>query len=166
MIFHTERLVIRQIAEDDLAHLLEMNNNPNVMKFISTSGFNPSSASEELKSIKKQQLYYKKHQNYGLWMIDAPYDTVGWISLKYNGDLNGFELGYRLKEKAWGKGYATEACLGLIKYAAFFGVKTIYAVAVKENTASIHVMKKIGMTFKRTDYCYDEIVEVYGYDYE
>ncbi len=166
MIFHTERLRVREINKTDIGHLLEMNNNPNVMAYISTSGFNPSSAEAELKSVIKQQKYYKKHAGFGLWMIDTPLDTVGWISYKYNGDLDGFELGYRLKESYWSKGYMTEACMGLIDYLRKYDVRTFYAVALKENTGSTHVMNKIGMTYYKKDHLYNENVVIYKYVYQ
>ena len=161
--YKTERLIIREIREDDMSHLIEMNNNPNVMKYISTSGFNPSSAESELDSIHRQKKYYKKFQGFGLWMIQTIDDTVGWISLKYNSDLGSYELGYRLKEKDWSKGYATEACMGLLKYIDKLDVSEVQAVAVLDNESSIGVMKKIGMSYYKDSHIYNEDVVVYKY---
>ena len=159
--YRTKRLIVRDIKDEDIVHLIEMNNNPKVMKYISSSGFNPTSAEEEKKSIIKQKKYYKKHQGFGLWMIQDVHDTVGWISLKYNSDLKAYELGYRLKEKEWHKGYATEACIGLFDYIKKLDVKEVQAVVMPDNNASIGVMKKIGMTYFKKTSIYNEDVIVY-----
>ncbi|MBI9012145.1 MAG: GNAT family N-acetyltransferase [Clostridiales bacterium] len=163
MKYKTERLIIREIKEGDVSHLIEMDNNPNVMKYITTSGFNPTSAEIELTSIHNQKKYYKKFQGFGLWMIQTTADTIGWISLKYNSDLESYELGYRLKESEWNKGYATEACKGLLEYIRKLDISQIQAVAVPANRGSIAVMKKIGMIYTKNSNIYNEDVVVYRY---
>lgn len=162
MIFKTNRLTIRKIKTDDLEHLLEMNNNYNVMKDISTLEFYPSSAKRELESINKQQTYYKENLGFGLWMIDNEVDTIGWISLKLNPEIKEYEIGYRIKEKYWRKGYTTEAGLKILEYAKSKGIKKVSAVALERNVGSTAVMKKIGMTFSHYDFLYGEHVVVYN----
>ncbi|MBY5552098.1 GNAT family N-acetyltransferase [Rhizobium leguminosarum] len=57
-----------------------------------------------------------------------------------------FELGYSLREDAWGKGLATEAASALADW--FFGrelASGFIAFTHPENTASQHVLRKIGM---------------------
>lgn len=137
-----------------------MNNNPNVMKYIS-SDFNPTSASIEAEAIIKQKKYYRKFHDFGLWMIQEKDKTIGWISIKYNSDLKAYELGYRLKECEWGRGIVTEACLGMLDYLEKIGVHDFQAVAMVANTASISVMKKIGMTYLKTTTMYNEEVVIY-----
>ena len=57
------------------------------------------------------------------------------------------ELGYTLARSAWGKGYATELGLALVEY-AFTALRVPRVVAQVEpaNTASRHVLTKLGMT--------------------
>ncbi|MBB4233811.1 GNAT family N-acetyltransferase [Rhizobium esperanzae] len=57
-----------------------------------------------------------------------------------------FELGYSLREEAWGKGLATEAASALVDW--FFERKLasgFIAFTHPENTASQRVLRKIGM---------------------
>ena len=57
------------------------------------------------------------------------------------------ELGYTLARSAWGRGYATELGRALIAYA--FGVLRVPRVVAQvepANTASRHVLAKLGMT--------------------
>jgi [ribosomal protein S5]-alanine N-acetyltransferase len=57
------------------------------------------------------------------------------------------ELGYTLARSAWGRGYATELGQALVEY-AFTALRVPRVVAQVEpaNTASRHVLAKLGMT--------------------
>jgi ribosomal-protein-alanine N-acetyltransferase len=55
------------------------------------------------------------------------------------------ELGYTLARDAWGKGYATEAAGGCVKHAFKRpGIRELCALAEPANTASLHVLGKLG----------------------
>ena len=57
------------------------------------------------------------------------------------------ELGYTLARSAWGKGYATELGRALVQYAfETLGVARVVAQVEPANTASRHVLAKLGMT--------------------
>jgi RimJ/RimL family protein N-acetyltransferase len=72
----------------------------------------------------------------GLKRADAPGSTV----------TGEFEIGWRLREDAWGKGYAREAAEASLD-AGFnrFGADEIVALTVADNTASWGLMKRLGM---------------------
>ena len=59
---------------------------------------------------------------------------------------NAIEVGWRLKKKHWGNGYATEVGLSLVKKAKELNKKVV-ARAMIDNRASIRVMEKIGLKF-------------------
>ncbi len=62
------------------------------------------------------------------------------------------EIGYGLGSQHWGKGYATEVVRAMLPY--YFedrGFKTVYASFFPENTSSMHVMEKCGMTYSHTN---------------
>jgi RimJ/RimL family protein N-acetyltransferase len=71
------------------------------------------------------------------------------------------EVVYHLVRRHWGKGLATEMARASLDFG--FNVKRfdrIVAIAKPANTASIHVMEKIGMHFeKQTSYYNIEVVE-------
>ena len=57
------------------------------------------------------------------------------------------DIGWRLKRKAWGKGYATEGAKRCLEYAFDeLGIDRIISVCICQNLKSEEVMKKIGMT--------------------
>ena len=75
-------------------------------------------------------------------------NPIGWCGLKFHTDTKETDIGYRLLENAWGKGYATESAKACIDYGFnHFNLNRIIGDAMKENTASINVFKKLGMTY-------------------
>ncbi|MFA6218817.1 MAG: GNAT family N-acetyltransferase [Erythrobacter sp.] len=72
----------------------------------------------------------------GLKRADAPGSTV-------TGEV---EIGWRLREDAWGKGYAKEAARAALA-AAFedFGAGEVFALTVIDNAPSWGLMRKLGM---------------------
>ena len=57
-----------------------------------------------------------------------------------------YEIGWRLGEAYWGKGYATEGAKAALKLAFHqWGMPEIYSFTVPKNVKSQSVMKKIGM---------------------
>lgn len=72
---------------------------------------------------------------------------LGRAGFSYFGESGHFELGYSIVREEWGKGFATEIATALGKW--FFANRPeprFLAFAYAENTASIHVLEKIGMT--------------------
>jgi RimJ/RimL family protein N-acetyltransferase len=72
----------------------------------------------------------------GLKRADAPASTIS----------GQFEAGWRLREEAWGRGYAKEAATASLD-AGFgrFGAREIFALTVTGNTASWGLMTRLGM---------------------
>ena len=56
------------------------------------------------------------------------------------------EMGYAFLPAYYNRGYATEAFAGAIDYLLAHGFETVLAGAFAENSASIRVMEKCGMT--------------------
>ncbi len=61
------------------------------------------------------------------------------------------DIGWRLAQKEWGNGYATEGAKRCLDFTFNdIGLKTIKSICPILNNKSEHVMKKIGMTKKKT----------------
>lgn len=57
------------------------------------------------------------------------------------------EIGWRLREDAWGQGYAREAALATLGLAfGRFALDQVYAITMTGNAASWGLMRRIGMT--------------------
>jgi len=74
---------------------------------------------------------------------------IGWFSLRPEpeGPLDEVELGYRLRQAAWGNGYATEGSRALLgKAFTELGVRLVWAATMSVNHGSRNVMEKLGIT--------------------
>lgn len=83
----------------------------------------------------------------GLKRADAPGSTV----------TGAVEVGWRLREDAWGQGYAKEAAVATLDAAfARFGADEVVALTVIDNAASWGLMERLGMR-RCEDLDYDDM---------
>ena len=173
----TERVTLRRFRADDADLLIELDSDPAVMRYL--SGGEPTappswSATAHLPSILAG--YDRWAGNFGLF---AAYETagdvfLGWFCLRpeRDGPLDEAELGYRLRQAAWGRGLATEVSAALLAK-AFTGldVRMVWGETMALNRASQHVMEKVGMVVTQTletpeDMLAVEGAELGGFRYE
>lgn len=74
---------------------------------------------------------------------------IGNTSLFFNREHHRAELGYWIGKPYWGKGYCTEAAAAVLEYGfKELKLQRIFAHVFKDNTASVKVLEKIGMTYE------------------
>jgi RimJ/RimL family protein N-acetyltransferase len=149
----TERLVLRRFTEADVENLVELDSDPEVMRYV--TGRTTPRAEIEQAILPRFLSYYARGDRYGFWAAieKASGDFLGWFHFRPQPDADPDEpeLGYRLRRAAWGKGYATEGARALIRKGfAEFGVRRVVASAAAANIASWRVMEKAGLTRVRT----------------
>jgi RimJ/RimL family protein N-acetyltransferase len=147
IILQTPRLILRQFIEADAPLILKLNSDPEIVKYVHEPTLRTiEHAQEILNSIILPQ--YKN--NLGRWAIHTKEDLefIGLCGLKYRPEPDEIDLGYRLMQKAWGNGYATEAAKASLEHGfTKLNLKLITGRAHIENLASIKVLEKIGMNF-------------------
>jgi RimJ/RimL family protein N-acetyltransferase len=153
----TQRLILRQFTEDDAALLLELDSDPEVMRFIGPRQYTDLDG-YRLQIRDRIVRHYGQGPGLGCWAIldKAGGEFLGWVFLRparehkmaeeigfRDGEL---ELGYRLRRCAWNKGIATEASQAVLSHAlAQPGPVHVVAVALVGNLASTRVMEKVGL---------------------
>lgn len=153
LFFETKRLILRPLELSDAQEMFDMNKNPNVHKYLWQT---PEKAIDEsIKVIEYVQKQYSEN-NIGRFatILKETGDFVGWTGIKFvndhieNGNTNFYDYGYRLNEKFWNKGFATEASVFWLDY-GFNQLKIdkMNAYTHSENGASNHVLQKVGMNF-------------------
>lgn len=144
--FTTPRLTIRDTEETDFPALLALYTSQEVMRYISSGRYDWTL--EELKT-KYNRLNADYPKGFGLFAVRLN-DTgavIGEAGLFNSyGTPSVLELGYILAREAWGKGYGTEMCGGLIRYGfGLPGVAKLTARMYAANQASVRLCEKMQM---------------------
>ncbi|GLX82865.1 GNAT family N-acetyltransferase [Thalassotalea eurytherma] len=162
----SERLTYGFITEQDTDLLFELDQDPDVMRYINGGKV---TTMEDVHNIFVPRLnaYSNQEKGWGLWKVfeKDTNDFIGWVlvrPLDFFSDeptqFDNLELGWRFKQKTWGKGYGTEAAQAICnELAKLPDVKYLCALAVKENAGSINIMKKLGMRFIESAICKDPL---------
>ncbi|WP_310558098.1 GNAT family N-acetyltransferase [Flavobacterium sp.] len=150
LILETDRLILRELKLSDAEAFFTMDSNPKVHQYLWNK---PVQKLEE--TIEIIEFVRKQYSDNGIGRFaiisKETNEFIGWAGLKFNTEMvnnkvNFYDIGYRLDEKFWGKGYASEATFAWLKYAfETLNIKTMEAAAHTENAASNRILQKIGM---------------------
>ncbi|MGY0235280.1 GNAT family N-acetyltransferase [Longispora urticae] len=149
----TDRLTLRRFAPSDVDHLVALDGDPAVMRFLTNGRPTPRATVED--EVLPAILRTYERGPAGRWAAveRATGEFLGWFALApgADGDAAEVELGYRLRADSWGRGYATEGSRALVR-AAFteLGSRRVWAQTMAVNLASRRVMAKAGLRYVRT----------------
>jgi RimJ/RimL family protein N-acetyltransferase len=162
-IIETPRIILRELEEEDLDSLAEIYADIEVMRYI---GKGIVLTYEQTKrSIQNWNRYYKKF-GFGNWgtIEKESGKFIGLCGLSWLEDKSDVEVSYLFAKEAWGKGYATETAKAINEYGFdSAGLKRIVALVYPQNTASIHVIEKLGMKYEYDRIFFgDKLLRVYS----
>ena len=171
LIFESERLRYTPLSADDLDLAVEQFGDPEVVKHVADRTYSKAELAEEM------PLYIRRAGGgcIGIWRLTVKetgekigtaillpmpieLDDTDWDLLVGDDIPEGdIEVGYILKRSAWGKGYATEACKRMLRFAfEETPLEVVVACTATDNTASQHVLTKCGMSPLGTIRAYQE----------
>ncbi len=150
----TERLVLRRFTPDDAELLVELDSDPEVMRYLSGGPATPREVIEG-EVLPRFLASYERAEGYGFWAaIEKTSGAfVGWFGFNPHDEVGAGEvsLGYRLRRSAWGQGYATEGARALIRKGfEELGARWVFATTYEYNMASRRVMERLGMRHVRS----------------
>jgi [ribosomal protein S5]-alanine N-acetyltransferase len=161
IILETPRLILRQLTEADVPLLLQLNGDPEVLKYL----HEPALKTEmEALNILRNHIFPQYKSGLGRWatITKEGNEFIGWCGLKFRPELDEIDLGYRFMQQHWGKGYATESAQHCLDYGLKqLNLETITGRAHIENTASQKVLEKIGMKFVKEEFVDECPVKTY-----
>lgn len=147
----TARLRLRRIMADDLEHLVALDGDPEVMRYLSGGSPTPREVlAERVLPGFLQRDEARRHL--GVWVVESLEDGgfLGWVGLWPLEAPTEARLGYRLRRSAWGRGYATEAARALLDLAFTEGdLQRVEATTYELNRASQRVLEKLGLRLVR-----------------
>lgn len=146
-IFESERLGFRRWKADDRGVFARMNADPQVMEYFPDM-LTPAESDRLIERFER----HTEEKGFGIWAVERKEDGVfiGFIGLMEVGFDAGFqgavEIGWRLDNKFWKQGYATEGARACLDYAfGVLGLDEILSFTATLNQPSETVMKRIGM---------------------
>ena len=155
----TERLLLRTWSAADKAEFVRVTNTPAVMRWLG------GVQSEEAMAAGFERIDgYQRDFGHTLWAVERKTDDalLGFCGLKRVNSPGAscpgdFEVGWRLREDAWGQGFAKEAAVASLDLAfGRFDAPHVVALTVAGNADSQGLMKRLGMTRrKELDYIDD-----------
>ncbi|MFJ8581949.1 GNAT family N-acetyltransferase [Micromonospora sp. NPDC093277] len=152
MLLETARLRLRRFTIDDVDHLVELDADPEVMRYLTNGRPTPIEIVRD-ESLPRIVAQYDRHPGLGRWaaLDRTTGDFLGWFALDPSGDGAEAELGYRLRRPAWGRGLAAEGARALVGHAfEAVGVRRVWAETMAVNARSRAVMAKAGLRYVRT----------------
>lgn len=158
----TLRLHLRQFTLDDRDELFHIYSYPELFKYMSNE--KPLLVEQVRAVINTFTESWQKNQ-FGVWaVVYKKYQKlIGHCGFKFLENTQEVQIGYLLLSSYWGRGLATEAASAVMKYGFEVAkLERIVAIAKPENIASRRVMEKIGMTYEKDAYYYDNSVVYYS----
>ncbi len=162
-ILTTSRLRLVPCTDDHFEGLHDMNRDPEVMRYISGKAETPEGTREFIERVKARWADW----GYSWWSFfeleTALIVGAGAIQHLGRDKANPIEIGWRLRRDRWGRGYASEAAQAMAAFAFdTLKVPLLSAICQPANTASSHVMEKLGMHYRGEERWYDMDCAVYG----
>jgi len=153
-ILRTPRLVLRRLEAADVRRLVELDSDPEVMRYLS-GGVPTPRAVIETEVLPRFLSYDAGPPGLGFFAAERRADGafLGWFHLRpaQHGGEGELEIGYRLRREAWNRGYATEGSRALVRLAFVeLGAQRVVAYTLAVNLASRRVMEKAGLSLEAT----------------
>lgn len=146
-IFESERLRFRRWKDNDRQVFARMNADPEVMEYFPA----PLSRDESDRLIDRFE-QHTEEKGFGIWAVERKEDGafigfIGLLEVSFEADFQGaVEIGWRLDNKFWKRGYATEGAKACLDYGFnALGLSEILSFTATLNQPSETVMQRIGM---------------------
>ena len=152
----TERLRLRLFTLDDLQVMFVLNSDPDITRYAEPE---PAQDLREARQRLEQGPLsdYKKY-GYGRFAVELKETgkVIGFCGIKYLPEIDLPEVGFRYLKEYWGSGIGTEAARACVEFARDdLKIKKLIALIIPENTGSIRVAEKLGMTKGPLIHIYD-----------
>jgi [ribosomal protein S5]-alanine N-acetyltransferase len=143
----TVRMTLTDITDADFSAAYDADRDPLVLRYIG-DGTGETRSFEDFCTHFRSRIESWMSPICRMWVMRplGSNDFLGLVFLKPVKDTQYVEVGYRMPQAHWGKGYATEAARAAIRYGFDVGnLNEITAVTHPDNAASQRVLSKCGL---------------------
>lgn len=150
-VLHTERLILKPPAADDLPWVLETMNTPAVMRYLGGEVRSEEAVRESF-AADCTAFHSGGHRRWTIWLRDGQ-SRIGRCGLFHvrtdtapDGLKGQNEIGWTLAQDYWGMGYASEAARAVLEFAFdWLGFPIVYSQTSDFNGPSTRMMERLGL---------------------
>ncbi len=150
-VIETDRLTLRKFTEDDAAFILRLLNEPSFLEYVGDKGVRTLDDARQY--IREGPVASYKQHGFGLYLVQHDKDgsSIGMCGLLKRDTLDDPDIGFGFIPEFWSQGFATEAARAVLDRAkSQHGLSRVVAITASHNSASIQVLKNIGLRFEKT----------------
>lgn len=162
VVIETDRLLLRQLKEEDIPGLHLIFSDPETMRYYPS----PFSYEKTQNWVKRNQERYKK-DGYGLWAVclkgnNELIGDCGLVKQKID-DNTEIEIGYHINKKYWCNGFGSEAAMACKEYGFNkLGLKKLISIIDPINVPSIRVAEKNGFIKEKEVFIFNKNHSIYS----
>lgn len=142
-ILRTKRCLVREMTVEDVDELYEVYKDKEITRYME-SLFEDKEEEREYTSKYIENMY--GFYGFGMWIVQSLDNgkIIGRAGLNVREEYDDLELGYIIRKEEQRKGYGTEVCQAIIRYAVEeMEVQTLNAFIHPDNTNSIKLIQKL-----------------------
>ncbi len=149
IILKTERLILRNITEDDVKEIFSLYRNENVCKYYDIKPFTEINQGYEQIKKWKNLFFDRKQIRLGIILKGKLIGTCGIYSIYWH--QKRASIGFDLLPEYWGKGLMAEALAVFLNYCfRELEIHRLQALVLKENEASKKLLLELGFKYEGT----------------
>jgi len=143
----TERLTLRPLIESDTEAYAAMRYHPEVAKWLLPADGDPVAAARATIERFRESWQERRYAPWGLFRDGR---LIGHGGLNFVPEFGATEVLWALHPDAWKQGYATEMARAALDYGfKDLELATIFAITWPDNRASLAVMKRLGLVYRK-----------------
>ncbi len=147
----TARLNLCHVSKEDARFIIELLNTPGWIQFISNRNSITTLEAAENYIVSVLIKGYEMF-GFGLYLVKLKGKniSIGLCGLVKRGSLEHADIGFAFLPEFFGKGYAFESAVAVIKYAVKnLGMKKVLAITNTDNIKSVRLLEKLGLKFEK-----------------
>jgi [ribosomal protein S5]-alanine N-acetyltransferase len=143
----TERLTLREHAEDDWPAIHAYQSDPLSMRYYAWEERTPEAVQESIKRFAAFERERPRVKFQLVVVLTASGELIGNCGIRMDTpDAHEADIGYEIAPRHWGNGYATEAARAMLDFGFItLNLHRIWAWCVADNAASTRVLEKLDM---------------------
>ena len=153
IILETDRLILREMTEEDDFFMYDLLNSDGWLEFIGDR--NIKTVEDARNHILNNYIKMYETHGFGLWVVVRKSDStcIGTCGLIKRPSLADVDIGFAFLSEYMGEGYAYEAATASMNYGyEVMDMNRIVAITIPENKRSIHLLQKLVIQFALTVY--------------